>query len=122
MHRISITVLVLLTTAGAVGCNFAAADIDSVPDNPTFAATIKPIFDDHCNLCHGAERNRGAPSYFRLDVYSSTDNRLGASAMAEAALEEIMNNAMPPAAAWGDGVGPNAKQAVQLWVEHGSPP
>jgi hypothetical protein len=115
-------VVLLLPGVGGGGCDFAKPDIATVPDNPTFATDIKPILDDHCNLCHGAKPNRGARSRFRLDSYEDKDGRRGAASMAQRVLDSVDRDEMPPAAAWGDGVGPNAKQAIRLWVEHGSPP
>jgi mono/diheme cytochrome c family protein len=106
--------------SGLFGCNFASPDIASVPQNPTFARDILPIFENHCLLCHGSPSNFGAPRDFRLDVLEDTAEIRGAATMGSRALERIMDHSMPPAAAWGDGLGPNDKEAVQAWVEQGS--
>lgn len=114
--------LLTLLLGAATGCGFARDDLTAVPDNPTFATDVKAIFDDHCNLCHGARPNRGAPSWFRLDVYGDSADRGGARGLARQALNVIKGGEMPPAAAWGDGVGPNATRTLERWIEQGTPP
>ena len=104
------------------GCRFSAPDIAQVPANPTFSADILPIFNDHCNLCHGAIANRGAPKRFRLDVYNDVNEIMGAASMGDEAVRTIHDKRMPPSAAWGDGLGPNAAQAVQRWYDQGQLP
>lgn len=100
-------------------CHFGKPDERVVPPKPVWA-DVKPIFDDHCNLCHGQPSNRGAPTYFHLDVYADGGDYVGASTMATTALEKIASNSMPPAAAWGDGLPPNDRRIIELWVGQGA--
>jgi len=65
----------VLALAGS--CHYGVADIASVPDYPTYAKDVRPLLYDHCLLCHGSSPIRGAPSYFRLDVYDDTDGVFG---------------------------------------------
>lgn len=128
-------------------CDFSVPDIAEVPENPTFERDVKPLLDDHCNLCHGSPPNRGAPNDFRLDVYDAAgsaapmlgsrkggsrkgrdreddhdEGRLeGAREMAEDIVEVVEDGEMPPAAAWGDGVGPNGRAMLRRWLEQGAP-
>jgi hypothetical protein len=130
----------------AWGCDFAVDDIEEVPENPTFSRDILPLFEDHCLLCHGNPPSRGAPKNFRLDVYEIVDSHhqsseleerkqfhaghdhpkgngpWGAKDMALHSLQVVEEGLMPPAAKWGDGLGPNAKKMLRRWVEQGSPP
>ncbi len=103
------------------GCNFAKPDATSVPPNPTFARDVLPIFAEHCLLCHSAPSNFGAPRYFRLDALQDDAQYRGARTMAQEAYGRISNKSMPPAAAWGDGLGPNDQEIVRLWVAQGAP-
>lgn len=115
--RVSALVATLLA-----GCNFAADDIASVPDTPSFALDVLPMLEDHGTLCHGERHNRGAPATFRLDVYDDVGAVLGARSKAPAMLAQIDSDQMPPAAQWGDGLGPNAKELLRRWVALGAPP
>ena len=115
----------LLLCALAPSCNFAAEDVATVPDKPTFAAHVQPILADHCVLCHSDKPSRGAPTYFRLDVYDSTTtvpSIRGAKAMRFTIGQQIESNSMPPAAAWGDGLGDNARATVLRWIAQDGPP
>jgi len=127
-------------------CDFAVDDIREVPENPTFHRDILPLYEDHCLLCHGDPPRRGAPANFRLDVYEITDTGthadgygerrqahaghdhpegkgpFGAKDMALHCLQVVEEGLMPPAAKWGDGLGPNARKMLRRWVEQGSPP
>lgn len=102
-------------------CGFGVDDVDQVPDAPTFERDVAPLFHDHCTLCHGAPPARGAPGHFRLDVYADTPAKLGAQSMAFSALRRVEADDMPPAASWGDGLGPNGKKLLRRWVEQGAP-
>jgi uncharacterized membrane protein len=104
-----------------VGCNFGVKDIAVVPEQPTYNRDVKPVLLDHCVLCHGAPPKRGAPAWFRLDQYDSSDGVMGVNAMAESVVHQTTADKMPPAAAWGDGVGPNAKQMLERWLANGAP-
>ena len=103
------------------GCGFAAADIETVPEHPTYDTDVWPLLYDHCLLCHGARPSRGAPSYFRLDVYDDSDGIAGARTMARPALRLIENETMPPAAQRGDGVGPRGRELLRRWIDQGRP-
>lgn len=135
------TVLAAASLALAAACDFSVPDIEEVPENPTFAEHVKPLLDDHCNLCHGSPPNRGAPSDFRLDVYSfddegarvrsarrrrgrddDRDGLKGAFEMADDIVDEVGDGEMPPAARWGDGVGPNGRAMLRRWLDQGAPP
>jgi hypothetical protein len=43
------------------------------------------------------------------------------AAMASAILEKVKDDEMPPAAAWGDGIGPNGKKLLERWLADGAP-
>jgi len=65
--------------------------------------------------------DRGAPKYFRLDVYDDTGGLAGAGSMAETMVADVVNanpHRMPP----GGGVGPNGKQLLTNWVADKWPP
>jgi hypothetical protein len=46
----------------------------------------------------------------------------GAKSEANRFVHSVEENEMPPAAAWGDGVGPNGKKLLQNWLADGAPP
>lgn len=127
------------------GCGFGAPDIEEVPENPTYSEHILPLFEDHCLLCHGNPPSRGAPPDVRLDVYDFVDSHAhhedglevrrdrhaghndpnakgpwGARDMSLESLRLVERNEMPPAAKWGDGLGPNGRKLLRRWVEQGS--
>jgi mono/diheme cytochrome c family protein len=108
-------------TAITGSCHYGVADIPNVPDNPTYNGNVYPLYADHCLVCHGSPPNRGAPGYFRLDVYDDANGVSGAKTMAGSALRRVNGKTMPPAAQSGDGVGPNGVQMLQKWVDSGSP-
>lgn len=106
------------------GCEYGIDDIsaDEVPDHPTWEANVRPLLHDHCTLCHGVPSKRGAPDEFRLDQYDDDEHgRSGARAMASSLVDEVKNDEMPPAAAWGDGIGPNGKKLLERWLADGAP-
>jgi hypothetical protein len=107
--------LVLFLTISTASCNYGIRDIGSVPDNPTFNRDIYPLYADHCLVCHSSPPDRGAPGYFRLDVFDDTGNVAGAKSMASAAYVDVQSGKMPPAARGGDGVGPNGLRMLELW-------
>ncbi len=107
--------------ASAAGCSFGVEDITSVPEHPTWENDVAPLLANHCTLCHGERASRGAPSYFRLDRFDDAGGRLGAGSMAAAALRQVEADRMPPAAAWGDGMGSKGKELLRRWVEQGAP-
>ncbi len=111
--------IALATTA----CSFGKPDIATVPDHPTFEIDVKPLLADHCLLCHGYPAKRGAPTNFRLDVYDPPAGTTTPAAHQEAErfIGSIQDDKMPPAAAWGDGVGPNGKKMLQNWQNDGYP-
>jgi hypothetical protein len=112
----------MTTLAALVGsCNYGISDIASVPDNPTFNRDVYPLFADHCLVCHGAHPDRGAPAYFRLDIYADAPSASGAKNMASSAISDIESARMPPAARSGDAVGPNGLQMLKNWVKNGRP-
>jgi hypothetical protein len=102
-------------------CSFGKPDIATVPAHPTFEIDVKPLLADHCLLCHGYPATRGAPTSFRLDVYTSPDSLPAAYQEASRFIRSIQNGKMPPSAAWGDGVGPNGKAMLQNWASDGYP-
>jgi hypothetical protein len=110
----------LLVVTGS--CHYGITDIPSVPDHPTYRADVYPVLSDHCLLCHGAAPNRGAPAYFRLDVYDDVGTTLGAQSMAAAIAGDVASGRMPPASPGGDGVGPNGIAMLQKWVDQGALP
>jgi hypothetical protein len=109
--------------AATSSCGFAVRDIAAVPPQPTYSRDIRPILMDHCVLCHGLPSNHGAPTYFRLDRYGDTtvDGKMvqGAGGMSARIAARILKGDMPPAARWGDGVGPHGAAAINRWIEQG---
>jgi hypothetical protein len=89
--------LLAFAAIGLAGCGFSVPDVASVPDHPTFETDVLPVMNDHCNLCHSGNPNRGAPRSFRLDVYEDVGGTRG------------------------DGVGPNGTAIVEKWVADGAP-
>jgi hypothetical protein len=114
---------ILLAMALAVpACSFGKPDIATVPAHPTFEIDVKPLLADHCLLCHSDPATRGAPTSFRLDVYTSPAGGLPAAFQeAGRSIRSIQNGKMPPSAAWGDGVGPNGKAMLRNWASDGYP-
>jgi hypothetical protein len=112
-----LTVLAVCLFGGS--CSYAVPDIPSVPANPTYDHDIWPLFQDHCLLCHSSPPDHGAPTYFRLDVYSDVTNDgntvSGAQTMAGTAVYDVQIKRMPPGAKSGDGVGPNGLQMLLNW-------
>jgi hypothetical protein len=115
------TRFIFVMTMLTASCSYGIRDIGSVPDNPTFNGDVYPLYADHCLICHGSPPDRGAPSYFRLDVYGDSDAVAGAQSMAAAAVADVQSGKMPPASRDGDGVGPNGLQLLQRWVQLGAP-
>jgi len=113
--------LVMLALAPPA-CSFGRPDITTVPAHPTFAKNVEPLLADHCLLCHGYPATRGAPTSFRLDVYASSNGVQGAGDQADRIVRSTLSDRMPPAAQWGDGVGPNGKKLLQNWQNDGYPP
>jgi hypothetical protein len=111
----------LALALAAPACSFGKPDIVTVPDHPTYELNVHPLLADHCLLCHGYPATRGAPSSFRLDVYTSADGMPAAYREADRLIRSIQNNKMPPSALWGDGVGPNGKKLLQNWAADGYP-
>ena len=99
--------------------SFAVPDSETVPDTPTWENSAKQVFANHCVVCHGERANRGAPDYFRLDVYESTGDRAGAADMAAAAYFQVAGGEMPPGA--GAELGPNDTEILKRWMENGAP-
>lgn len=106
----------LLVLLFASACTTGVEDIYSVPSDPTYDKDVRFYLADHCVLCHGSPPNRGAPSYFRLDVYQDPD-KPGAFDMAQSILSTATSGSMPP----GGGLGPKGKEMLKLWVDHGAP-
>ena len=102
-------------------CSFGKPDIATVPAHPTFEIDVKPLLAGHCLLCHGYPATRGAPTSFRLDVYTSSNGLPAAYQEASRFIRSIQDDKMPPSAAWGDGVGPNGKAMLQNWAADGYP-
>jgi len=103
-------------------CSFSKPDIATVPAHPTFEVDVQPLLADHCVLCHGYPAKRGAPSNFRLDVYTTTDGVRAALQEADRFIRSIDDGKMPPSAKWGDGMGPNGKALLHNWQADGYPP
>ena len=112
--------LSLVPLALTLGCSsFAVPDSETVPDTPTWENSVQQVFANHCVVCHGEHPNRGAPDYFRLDVYESTGDRTGAADMAAAAYYQVAGGAMPPGI--GAQLGPNDTEILKRWMENGAP-
>lgn len=107
----------------APSCSLGKPDIATVPAHPTFEIDVKPLLADHCLLCHSYPATRGAPTSFRLDVYDLPVGTSMPAAHQEASrfIQSIDSGKMPPAALWGDGVGPNGKALLQNWKTDGYP-
>ena len=112
--RVSLAVVLLSALAGS--CKYGVADINGVPDNPTYNTDVYPLLRDHCLLCHGATPNRDAQkSGVRLDTYQDAVDWSGS------VLADVKSDKMPPGAKDGDGVGPNGKAMLQKWIDNGTP-
>jgi hypothetical protein len=111
--------LLVVLTASLSAC--AKPDIATVPAHPTFELDVKPLLADHCLLCHGYPATRGAPTSFRLDVYATSGGVQGAYEQGSRLVKATLNDHMPPAALWGEGVGPNGKKLLQNWQTDGYP-
>jgi hypothetical protein len=93
-----------------------------VPDDPSWASDVRPILLANCALCHGYPALRGAPSYFRLDVYddflpddADPDDPVplfGAAAMGPLILAAVQRDSMPPRFPLGD----RQKQVLANWM------
>jgi hypothetical protein len=105
----------------APSCSLGKPDIATVPAHPTFEIDIKPLLADHCLLCHSDPATRGAPTSFRLDVYTSPDGKRAAHEEAGRFIRSIDDGGMPPSALWGDGVGPNGKAMLHNWATDNYP-
>jgi mono/diheme cytochrome c family protein len=92
------------------------SDATSVPENPTYV-DVEPIFANHCNLCHGAPPERGAPKNFVLDSYNDTGTYLGAKSMAGTVALQVKNGTMPPKG----GLGTNNAAILEKWASIGAP-
>jgi hypothetical protein len=92
------------------------------PASPSYAQDVFPIYQDHCLLCHSSPSNHDAPTYFRLDLYDDSvrDGQpvQGAAGMAGLSVRRILRKEMPPAAEWGDGLGPHAAKTVENWSQN----
>ncbi len=103
-------------------CSYTVPDISSVPTNPTYYNDIWPLYQDHCLLCHSSPPDRGAPPYFRLNVYADDGNGVsGAQTEGSPSVHDVQIKRMPPAAQSGDGVGPNGLQMLLKWQANGFP-
>ncbi len=124
-------VWIAVTLASASGCTYSIADIGPPPQHPTYNAQVRPLLHDHCLLCHSSPPDRGAPKYFRLDVYADQGQVAGAQTYAGSILSDVLHDEpqllpqglvrgphlMPP----GGGVGPNGKQLLINWFNDGAP-
>lgn len=119
--------LVLPVLAGLAllgACDYGIDDLSAseVPEHPTYEADVAPLLHDHCNLCHGVPAKRGAPGGFRLDQYEDdADGREGVRSMGGSIVKIVKDDEMPPAAEWGDGIGPNGKKLLERWQADGYP-
>jgi hypothetical protein len=119
--RLFLAVVAIGALSGS--CKYGVADISGVPDNPTYNRDIYPLYRDHCLVCHGSPPDRGAPSYFRLDVYDDilnadqTVKTSGAKSLASTCAYDVKIGKMPPGAKSGDGVGPNGYEMLQKWAD-----
>jgi len=116
-------VAMFASALAAPSCSLGKPDIATVPVHPTFEIDVKPLLADHCLLCHSYPATRGAPTSFRLDVYDPPVGTSTPAAHQEASrfIQSIDSGKMPPAALWGDGVGPNGKALLQNWKTDGYP-
>ncbi len=110
----------LASLLGASACNYSVADIATVPDHPTYLVDVRPLYEDHCIICHGETRDYGAPTYFRLDVYGDANGVLGAGSFSQRSLRSVERGRMPPVRV-GSGLGPNGTELLRRWVADGSP-
>jgi cytochrome c5 len=116
MRRLATAGAGLALALGACG-GFAVPDSPSVPDKITWESPVKQIMDDHCNVCHGAAPNRGAPTDFRLDTWGAKDGRVGAGSMADQIAEVVNGGEMPEEAP----LGPNDTEILRKWADAGAP-
>jgi len=117
------SILLFTVVATFASCHYASSDLVYVPEHPGYEEDVHPLVSDHCLVCHGYPSNRGAPGYFRLDVYDDTGDTAGALRMFKdrGAMSTIDTKAMPPAAKDGEGVGPKGRLMLQQWIADGMP-
>jgi hypothetical protein len=117
MHALhpSLSALSLLAALGMAAC------APSVPANPTWEEDVKPILAANCVRCHRDEQQNGAPLTFRLDVCEDAGAKMGAAAVAGAALARTTNAAAPmppkPAAPLSD----RQTEVLENWIGNGAP-
>ena len=56
----------------------------------------------------------------RLDRYAPADGIQGAVGLADEIGRRVRTGTMPPAASWGDGMGPHGVELLQRWLDQGS--
>ena len=119
MNRTGIAVILFGALAFAAGCadSFAVPDSASVPDKPTWENSVKRVMDNHCNNCHGAHPNHGAPRDFRLDSYLGDSQTPGARDMAGDIVATVKDGSMPPESP----LGPHDTEILQRWLDQGTP-
>jgi cytochrome c553 len=117
MHALhpSLSALSLLAALGMAAC------APSVPANPTWEEDVKPILAANCVRCHRDEPQNNAPMTFRLDACEDTGAKMGAAALAGAALARATNESAPmppkPAAPLSD----RQIEVIENWLGNGAP-
>ncbi len=115
--------LLLLTACPGFG-DRTLDELVGVPDQtPSWNVEMRPFFITNCG-CHGEVAQAGAPAYFRLDKYTTTDiedgGRLGVLEQQSLVLQRAVQNQpapMPPGSPLSD----EAKVLLRRWIEAGAP-
>lgn len=115
MRRILVIKLLLIAT----GMQAQATDVDFVRD-------VRPIFQKHCYVCHGAERQK---SGFRLDIKSEAfrggdgwgpgiiPGKAGDSPLIELVTSDDENSRMPPE---GEPLSVDEIRILTRWIDEGA--
>lgn len=110
----------LLPLAGCPGFGSGGppGGLEEAVEHPTYVDDVKPILDANCIQCHTSPPNEGAPSTFRLDVYETEGDVLGAGDKADRIAARTESGTMPKG-------GPPLPQAevdtLAAWSDDGAP-
>lgn len=111
---------ILLPLAGCPGFGTGSppGTLGEAVEFPTYVDDVKAILDAKCIRCHGEERKSGAPTSFRLDIYETEGDVLGAGDKADRIVARTEAGTMPLG-------GPPLEEAevetLQAWLDQGAP-
>lgn len=113
-----VPILLLLAGCPGFGTGGPPGTLEEAVEHPTYVDDVKAILDANCIRCHTHPALNGAPQSFRLDVYESDDDVLGAFDKAEKISARTDAGTMPPG-----GVRlPDAEvDTLEAWFNDGAP-